>query len=85
VLAALIYRARLVPSSSPVLGLIGGPVVFVANLAVMFGIPRGYLAAAAVPVFAWEICLALYLILRVNMRAETQSLPVGHHSQLATA
>jgi hypothetical protein len=33
----LIYRSGLVPPFIPVLGLIGGPPVFVSNSAVMFG------------------------------------------------
>ncbi|MFG3224324.1 DUF4386 domain-containing protein [Kitasatospora sp. NPDC048194] len=66
-LAYLLHRAGLVARFIPVLGLVGGPLVFASGAAQMFG---GYqqfsvwAALAAVPVFLWEICLALHLILK---------------------
>lgn len=62
-LAGLLWRSRLVPRWIAVLGLVGGPLVGAANLLVMFG-RSGTIAAAAIPVFAWEIGLAGCLILR---------------------
>lgn len=65
VLAYLLYRSGLVPRFIPVLGLVGGPLVFASNVAVMFGAygqTSGMAAAGAVPVFAWEISLAIYMI-----------------------
>jgi Domain of unknown function (DUF4386) len=65
VLAALMYRSRLVPRFIAVLGLVGGPLVFTWNLLAMFGVSDLVSAVAVlfvVPVFAWEICLAVYLI-----------------------
>jgi len=67
VLAYLVYRSSLVPRVIAGLGLVGGPLVFVSNLAVMFGLQgqtSATAAVAAVPVFAWEVGLALYLITR---------------------
>jgi uncharacterized protein DUF4386 len=67
VLAATLYRCGLVPRFIPILGLIGGPIVFASNLGVMFGAypqESSITAAAAVPVFAWEISLAVYLIVK---------------------
>lgn len=67
VLAALLFRSGLVPRWIPVLGLVGGPLVLVSNTVVAFG---GYgqtsMAAglAAVPVFAWELSLAVTLLTR---------------------
>ncbi|MCM1969251.1 DUF4386 domain-containing protein [Streptomyces sp. G1] len=66
-LAYLAYRARLVPRPIAVLGLIGGPLICVSAAAVMFGAydqlsPAG--AAAALPVFAWELALAGRLLTR---------------------
>ena len=64
VLALALYRFRLVPRFIPVLGLIGGPLVFASNLGVLFGgytQESGFTAVGAVPVFAWEISLAAYL------------------------
>jgi hypothetical protein len=66
-LAYLMYRSRLVPQVIVWLGLIGGPLVFVSAIAVMFGLyeqlsPVGLIAG--LPVFAWEVSLAIYLILK---------------------
>jgi Domain of unknown function (DUF4386) len=66
-LAYLMYRSRLVPRFIAVLGLIGGPLVFVSATAVLFGVYEdlstiGVLAAA--PIFAWEVSLALWMIMK---------------------
>jgi Domain of unknown function (DUF4386) len=48
-----------------VVGLIGGPLVFVSSIAVMFGLYKQisvWAAIAAFPVFAWEMSLAVWLI-----------------------
>ena len=66
-LAYLMYRSRLVPRIIPVLGLIGGPVIFAAGTAEMFGLFQQvsvWGAIAAIPVTAWEISLAVYLIVK---------------------
>lgn len=68
VLMAWIMRTSgLVPRFIGWLGLVGGPLVFAINIVKLFGFesavaPWGGLAV--VPVFAWEISLALYLIIR---------------------
>ena len=62
VMAYALYRSKLVARFIPVLGLIGGPLVFAANVAGMFGVPRHDLGVCVVPVFAWEVCLAIFLI-----------------------
>ena len=65
VLAALMYRSRLVPRFIAVLGLVGGPLVASWNLMAMFGVSDLVSAVAVLfvaPVFAWEICLAVHLI-----------------------
>ncbi len=67
VLAYALYRSRLVARFIPVLGLVGGPLVFASNIGVMFGAyPQAstITAVGAVPVFAWEISLAGYLIVK---------------------
>src|SRR5215212_7643145 len=61
------YRSRLVPRFIAVLGLIGGPLVFVSATAVLFGVYEdlstiGVVAAA--PIFAWEVSLALWMIIK---------------------
>ncbi len=67
VLAYLLYRSGLVSRFIPVLGLVGGPLVFASGVAQMFGLYEQitvWAALCAVPVFAWEICLAVHLIAR---------------------
>lgn len=67
VLAALLLRSGLVPRPIAVLGLVGGPLVFATNAGVMFGLydqVSVITGLGAVPIFSWEICLAVYLIAR---------------------
>lgn len=63
-LAWILYRSRLVPRFIPILGLIGGPVIFLVNLAKVFDVFDSIpgIGVLVVPIFAWEICLAVYLI-----------------------
>jgi hypothetical protein len=66
-LAYLMYKSRLVPRFIPVLGLIGGPLVFAYNAAAMFGLTNQIQAWAAIgvlPIFAWEVSLAFRLIFK---------------------
>jgi hypothetical protein len=81
-LATVLYRSSLVPRFIPVLGLVGGPLVFAAGTAQLFGLFAQFstwAAITAVPVFAWEICLALYLVVK-GFRPTA-----GHPIQSATA
>jgi hypothetical protein len=67
VLALVLRRTRLVAAFIPWLGLVGGPLVGVSNLAVMFGLQdqvAGTTFAGAIVVFAWEISFAVYLVAR---------------------
>ena len=55
------------PRFIPVLGLVGGPLVFAYNAALMFGASGQTLSWAAIgviPIFAWEVTLALRLIVK---------------------
>ncbi|WP_436492516.1 DUF4386 domain-containing protein [Actinokineospora sp. HUAS TT18] len=64
-LAYLFYRSGLVPRFIAVLGLIGGPLVFVSAIGVLFGLYEQVSvpgSLAAVPVFLWELSLAVWLI-----------------------
>ncbi|EWT02059.1 hypothetical protein N865_07135 [Intrasporangium oryzae NRRL B-24470] len=73
VLAALLLRRRLVPRFIPVLGIVGATLVALMNVTVMFGLatPQPLLA---VPLFAWEVCLAAQLVLR-GLRSPAQTTP----------
>ena len=64
-MAYLLYRSRLVPRFIPMLGLVGGPLVFAYNAAQMFGISAqiaSWAVIGVIPIFAWEVSLALRLI-----------------------
>jgi hypothetical protein len=66
-MASLMFRSRLVPRFIPVLGLVGGPLVFAYNAAVLFGLSAHIPAWAAIlviPIFTWEVSLALWLIIK---------------------
>ncbi|MFI1170425.1 DUF4386 domain-containing protein [Streptomyces melanogenes] len=66
-LAWLMYRSRLVPRPIAVLGLVGGPLICASAAAVMFGLYAQLSvpgSLAALPVFAWEVTLAVRLIAR---------------------
>ena len=64
-LAYLMYRSGLVPRAIAVIGLVGGPLIFASSTAELFGAydqVSGPAALAAIPVFAWEMSLAVWLI-----------------------
>ena len=66
-MAYLMYRSRLVPRFIPVLGLTGGPLVFAYNTAMMFGLAdqiQAWAAILVIPIFAWEVSLAVRLIVK---------------------
>jgi len=66
-LAYLMYRSRLVPRLVAVIGLTGGPLIFASSAAVLFGLYEQVSAwgmIAAVPVFVWEMSLAVWLIVK---------------------
>jgi len=66
-LAYLMYRSRLVPRLIAVIGLTGGPLIFASAAAVLFGLYEQVSAwgmIAAVPVFVWEMSLAVWLIVK---------------------
>lgn len=63
--AHLMHRSRLVPRPIALLGLVGGSVIFASAIAELLGLypqvgPIG--ALTAVPVFAWELSLAVHLV-----------------------
>jgi hypothetical protein len=64
-LAYLMYCARLVPRVIAVLGLIGGPLVTTSAVAVIFGLYNpAFHAVFALPVFTWEVSVAIYMIVK---------------------
>lgn len=66
-LAPLMYRSGLVPRVIPLLGLVGAPLLLVANLLTMFGFNEqvSVLSAIALPgIFFWELSLGVYLMVK---------------------
>ena len=67
ILGYLMYRSRLVPRSMAVLGLIAGPVLCAAGIAVIFGvIEQGgvWQGLMSLPEFFWELALGIWLIVK---------------------
>ncbi|MFJ1756453.1 DUF4386 domain-containing protein [Kitasatospora sp. NPDC088134] len=66
-LAFLMHRSRLVPRPVALLGLVGGALILASAVAVLFGVyPQVSTAGslAALPVFAWEVTLAVRLLVK---------------------
>jgi uncharacterized protein DUF4386 len=66
-LGYLMYRSGLVPRRMATLALIGGPVLFASATATLFGVYEQlsvWGAIATIPVFAWELSLGIYLIVK---------------------
>jgi hypothetical protein len=61
----ILYKSKLVPRFIYILGLVGGPLIFICAVLVMFGVfPQISVwgALLAIPVFAFEMTLAVRLI-----------------------
>jgi hypothetical protein len=66
-LGYLMYRSALVPRGMAVLGLIGGPVLVAAAVAVLFGVFEAgsvWQIIATMPEFFWELSLGIWLIVK---------------------
>ncbi|MDJ0396496.1 DUF4386 domain-containing protein [Rhodococcus sp. G-MC3] len=66
-LAYLMYSSGLVPRAIAVLGLIGGVLIVLSAVAVMFGVYEQMSTLGlivALPVFGWEVSLAVWLIVK---------------------
>jgi hypothetical protein len=62
ILGYLMYRSRLVPRPWPWLGLIGGPLLLIGNVGVLFDLwdQTGLVNLLVVPEFIWEAFLGIY-------------------------
>jgi hypothetical protein len=66
-LGYLMYTSRLVPRGMAVLGLIGGPVLVAAAVAILFGVIQAgslWQVIATLPEALWELSLGIWLIVR---------------------
>ncbi|WP_338870412.1 DUF4386 domain-containing protein [Spirosoma sp. SC4-14] len=64
-LSYLLYKSKLVPRFIPMLGFIGGPLIFLSAMFVMFGVYAQisvWGSICAIPVFAFEMSLAVRLL-----------------------
>lgn len=91
-LAYLMYASRLVPRVIPIVGLIGGPLIFVSGTAEMFGLYGPFSvwgSIGALPVFAWEMSLAVWMIVKgfepSPTRAGSLASATGRRSNAGTA
>jgi hypothetical protein len=67
ILGYLMYRSELVPRGMTWLGLIGGPLVMITGIAVMFDVIERQSAVqviATIPEFLWELSLSIYCIVK---------------------
>jgi len=66
-LGTLMYRSGLVPRAIPLMGLIGGPLLLTATIAVLFGVIEPlspWSAIATLPVALWELSLGLWMTIK---------------------
>lgn len=65
ILGWLMYKSELVPRRLAMLGLIGGPLIIIAGIAVLFDLIEAggpVQAVMTIPEFFWELMLGIYLI-----------------------
>jgi hypothetical protein len=87
VLAYLMWRSRLIPRFIAGLGLLGGPLLFVSATAVLFGAYRQVSwpgAVAPLPVFAWELTLAIFLIAKGPRTTQAEAVAGQRADMLVT-
>ena len=67
ILGWLMYKSELVPKRMAMLGLIGGPLIILAGIAVLFDLIEAggpVQAVMTIPEFFWELLLGIYLIVK---------------------
>jgi hypothetical protein len=86
ILGYLMYRSRLVPRPWPWLGLIGGPLLLLGNLGVLFDLweQSSPVALLVLPEFVWEAFLGIYCAIWGFRRDAPILSPAGRPSE-ATA
>lgn len=67
ILAYLMYRSGLIPRRLALLGLVGGPLIILSGIGVLFGLfeQSGTVQAlATIPEFLWELALGIYPLVK---------------------
>ena len=75
----LLYKATLVPRFISILGMVGGPVIFTCGVLVMFGMftqTSLWGGLLALPVFVYEMSLAIRLLSRGFNKSEVEVVTV---------
>lgn len=63
----VLFRSRLVPRVIPAIGLIGAPVLLVANMLTLFGHNTqagGWTMLATLPIATWELSIGFYMLIK---------------------
>jgi hypothetical protein len=63
-LGSVMYRSGLVPRAIPLIGLVGAPLLFASDIAVLFGMHEQVSASAmlaTLPIAAWELSVGVYM------------------------
>lgn len=66
-LGSLLYRARLVPRTLPLIGLIGAPLLLITTVGAVFDLwpaSGAITGLGALPIAAWEFSLGIYLVVK---------------------
>jgi hypothetical protein len=66
-LGTLLYRSRRVPRFMPIMGLVGAPLLFTANMLTVLGHNTqlsGWSAVATAPVALWELSIGIYMTVK---------------------
>jgi hypothetical protein len=66
-LGTLMYRSRLVPRLIPLMGLVGGPLLIAADIAILFGHidqVSAWSGIATFPVAAWELSVGIWMAVK---------------------
>ena len=67
ILGYLMYRSRLIPRAMAILGLIGGPALLAASVAIIFDVIEPgsiWQVIATIPEFFWELLLGIWLLVK---------------------
>jgi hypothetical protein len=84
ILGYLMYKTQLVPRRMAMLGLVGGPLICLSGIAVLFGLwdqVSSISAIVTIPEFFWELSLGIYLTFkgfRPTAVARLYPTPVAH-------
>ncbi|HYG01882.1 MAG TPA: DUF4386 domain-containing protein [Chryseosolibacter sp.] len=84
--AYVLYKTKLVPRAVSTLGLIGGPLIFLCGVLVTLGLFNQisiWGTLLAIPVFAYEMSLAIWLVSKGFIQPKAVSMPVNNLYKLA--